>query len=85
MATNSSNSFNVQQWSKAVALSSRIAAALTGHGYVNFESCVNLSEGDARAIVKNDSAVQYLMHRVKELGKFNEEDAVKLLSVSQYS
>ena len=85
MAADSGNSasFNVQQWSKAVGLSSYTAATLTGHGYVNYERCVNLSEEDVRAVVvDSDSNILVLMNRVKELRQFTEEDAVKLLSVS---
>ena len=75
------SSFNVQRWLKAIGASS-YTAALTGHGYVNYERCVNLSEEDVRAVVKNDNDVRLLMNRVKELRQFTEEDAVKLLSVS---
>ena len=75
------SSFNVQRWLKAIGASS-YTAALTGHGYVNYERCVNLSEEDVRAVVNNDDHVRLLMNRVKELRQFTEEDAVKLLSVS---
>ena len=76
------SSFNVQRWLKVAGFLSRTAAALTGHGYVNYERCVNLSEEDVRAVVKSDNDVRVLMNRVKELRQFTEEDAVKLLSVS---
>ena len=76
------SSFNVQRWLGIVGFFSHTAAALTGHGYVNYERCVNLSEEDVRAVVKNDYDVRVLMDRIKELRQFTEEDAVKLLSVS---
>ena len=75
------SSFNVQRWLKAVGFSS-YTAAFTGHGYVNYERCINFFEEDVRAVVNNEWDVVRLMKRVKELRKFTEEDAVKLLSVS---
>ena len=75
------SSFNVQRWLKAVGFPSR-TTAFTGHGYVNYERCINLSEEDVRAVVDNDRLLERLMKRVKELRKFTEEDAVKLLLVS---
>ena len=75
------SSFNVQRWLKAIGASS-YTAALTGHGYVNYERCVNLSEEDVRAVVKSDYNVRWLMDRIKELRQFTEEDVVKLVSVS---
>ena len=75
-------SFNIQRWLKAIGAPSHIAAAFTGHGYVNYERCINLSEEDVRAVVSDDSNVRFMMNRVNELRQFTEEDAVKLLSVS---
>ena len=67
---------------KAVGLS-RYTTAFTTNGYVNFGSCINLSEEDLRAVgVKNDDHVRWLMNRVKELRNLSEEDAVKILSVN---
>ena len=57
--------------------------AFTTSGHVNYGSCINLSEEDVRAVgVEDDNHVRLLMKRVKELRKFSEEDAVKLLWVS---
>ena len=75
------SSFNVQRWLEAIGASS-YTAAFTGHGCVNYERCVNLSEEDAHAVVKNDDDARLLMDRIKALRQFTEEDAVKLLSVS---
>ena len=47
------SSFNAQCWLKAAGFLSYTAAAITGHGYVNYESCINISE-DARAVVKRE-------------------------------
>ena len=67
---------------KAVGLS-RYTTAFTTHGYVNYGSCINLSEEDLRAVgVKNDDHVRWLMNRAKELRNLSEEDAVKVLSVN---
>ena len=77
----SSTSFNVEHWLKGTGASSFIAD-FTGHGYVTYERCVNLSEDDLRAIWNNDRFVRMMIQRVKDLGKFTEEDTVKLLSVS---
>ena len=79
--TKSTGSFNVEKWLKAAGFSS-YTTDFTGHGHVNYERCVNLSEEDARAVVDNEDHVWLLMNRVKELRKLSEEDAVKLLSVS---
>ena len=83
MASNTTGSFNVERWSKAIGFS-YYTVALTGHGYVNYERCINLSEEGARAVVDNVNYtdVRLLMNRVKELRKLSEEDAVKILSVS---
>ena len=78
------SSFNAQRWLKAAGFLSYTAAALTGHGYVNYERCINISE-DARAVVKSDRSVWLLMNRIKELRQFTVEDAVKLLSVSTHN
>ena len=80
-STSLGTSFNVERWLKATGVS-LYAADFTGHGYVTYERCVNLSEDDLRAIVNNDRHVRMLMQRVKDLRQFTEEDAVKLLSVS---
>ena len=75
-------SFTVGRWLKAVGLS-RYTTAFTTSRHVNYGSCINLSKEDVRAVgVKNDTDVQRLMARVKELRKLSEEEAVKLLWVS---
>ena len=81
MATDSSTSFNTERWLKAAGASD-YTSDFTGHGYVTYERCVNLSEDDIRAVADNDTHVRLLMDRVKDLRQFTKEDAVKLLSVS---
>ena len=81
MATDSSTNFNTERWLKAAGASD-YTADFTGHGYVTYERCVNLSEDDLRAVADNDNHVRLLMNRVKTLRQFTEEDAVKLLLVS---
>ena len=67
---------------KAVGFSSYTTAFITS-GHVSYGSIINLSEEELRAVgVKNDTDVQVLMDRVEELRKLSEEDAVKLLWVS---
>ena len=91
MAANASTAggFDVSRWLKAVGLS-KYSAALRARGYVDYERCVNLSEEDIRAVVGvNDSDdhddVWRLTEGVKYLSKLSEEDAVKLLSVSNHN
>ena len=75
-------SFAVDRWLKAVGFSDYVTAFITS-GHVNYGSIVNLSEEDVRAVgVKDDNDVRLLMNRAKDLRKFSEEDAVKLLWVS---
>ena len=75
-------SFSVDRWLKAVG-ASKYTTAFTTYGYVDYGSCISLSEEDVRAVgVEDDDHVRVLMERVKDLRKLSEEDAVKLLWVS---
>ena len=84
MATDTSTgsaTFNVERWLRGIGFSF-YTTDFTDHGYVTYERCINLSEADLRAVENNSGNVRLFMNRVKELRKFTEEDAVKLLSVS---
>ena len=56
--TTGSFSFSVDRWLKAVGLSS-YTTAFTTSGYVNYGSCINLSEEDVRAVGVNLTTLMY--------------------------
>ena len=82
-STTTAGVFSVERWLEVILWSS-YTDNFREQGYVNYDTCVNLSEKTVHAVVSNRAhhTVWVLMDRIKELRKFREKDAVKILWVS---